>query len=231
MAAAESLRLRLPRRAGLDRMPGSDDRCFVRPRNPGTTTCYGANRRSAHRQGPIASSPLRKPIPIDPVAPLSFIENRLPDRHLVLDIVAEVAAVGQHDIQEGPIMAVGGQYELGQLIIDAETPTGIADPLQLVFRGLADDQNSIPSSPGNLRPFVEAGRTPVGAIGESRVGPTPGRSLDSQCSHRLLIRRDVARTRQFLHLNFSAIDEVTSGEFENASISGHTSLVIDRPAP
>ena len=54
---------------------------------------------------------------------LIFVEDRLPDSQLVPRVVAQVVPGGRHDVEEGPIMAVRCQYELGHLLISRKRST------------------------------------------------------------------------------------------------------------
>jgi len=48
----------------------------------------------------------------------------------VLHVVAQVVTVGHHVVEEGPILAVRCQYELGHLLIGAQVHARSADPLK-----------------------------------------------------------------------------------------------------
>jgi len=74
------------------------------------------------------------------------VENRLPDRQLVLYVVAQVATLAQQNVEEGSIVAVRCQDELGHLLIGAQFPTRCADLCKLMFRRIVDghDMDSCP---------------------------------------------------------------------------------------
>jgi hypothetical protein len=105
------------------------------------------------------------------------VENRLPDRQLVSYVVAQVATLAQHDVEEGSIVAVRCQDELGHLLIGAQFPTRCADLCKLMVRRIVDghDMDSRPMARFLAFERYGSGSRPAIATTESLVKPTPAR--------------------------------------------------------
>jgi hypothetical protein len=63
------------------------------------------------------------------------VEDPLLDCQLALHVVAQAVSIGQHDVEECPIVGVRRQHELGHLKTGSQVHARSADQLKLVVSG------------------------------------------------------------------------------------------------